>query len=237
MKNPALADIKAVSFDLDDTLWHCAPAIEAAENALYAWHQDVTPRVTHAHTKDSLQAYRHRIRAKHPELAGCVTASRKAGLRDLLADFDYPENLVDEGFTVFYKARSEVELYDGALEMLASLGRDYHLAAITNGNADLHAIGISDCFDHIYAADLSQPPKPAPDMFRQCLHDMDLPAHALLHIGDNPVADIAGGHNASVQTLWFNQYNEAWPDQLEAPHYEVHALSDIVALLQEDRTL
>lgn len=233
MKHENMAMIKAVTFDLDDTLWDCAPAIEAAERALYGWHQAVTPRVTEAHTEQSLQRYRNDIRAKHPELAGCVTATRMASLRALLLEFDYPESLAEEGFTVFYKARSEVELYDGAIEMLSSLRQNYRLAAITNGNADLQAIGISDYFDFIYAADLTLPPKPATAMFERCMKDLDLPSHALLHVGDNPVTDIGGGHNANVQTLWFNQYNEPWPEHLKAPHFEVGELSDIVALLKK----
>ena len=31
----SLGDIKAISVDLDDTFWDCAPAIIAAEKALY----------------------------------------------------------------------------------------------------------------------------------------------------------------------------------------------------------
>jgi len=233
VKNASLSQIKVISFDLDDTLWDCAPAIEAAEQALFAWHQQVTPAIVQAHDLVSLQVFRTTIRAEFPELQGCVTASRLAGLRRLLAEFGYPEALAEEGFTVFYRARSDVQLYYGALELLSALKQDYRLAAITNGNADLQSIGIAEFFDFIYAADLTMPAKPAPEMFQRCLTDMNVPAKALLHIGDNPVTDIFGGHNAGVQTLWFNQYNETWPDHLEVPHHQAQSLTDISALFQE----
>lgn len=233
MTEAQLNAIEVISFDLDDTLWHCAPAITHAEEALFEWHKIATPKVTRVHTMESLLAYRSQMQAARPELLGCVTAMRIAGLKALLADFGYPEELATEGFAVFYNARSEVDLYDGVLEMLATLKQHYRLAAITNGNADLHRIGIAGYFEQIYAADLTLAPKPEPAMFQQCLRDLDIPACALLHIGDNPATDIGGGHNAGVQTLWFNPYNDAWPDHLSAPHFEVQALSDITALLQE----
>ena len=228
----SLEQIQAISFDLDDTLWHCAPAIGNAERALYDWHKRVTPRLVQAHTPETLMEFRQQFRSAHPELQGCVTAMRLAGLRSILLQFDYPESLAEEGFSIFYRARSEVQLYDGVLDMLDTLGRHYQLAAITNGNADLEYIGIARHFDKIYAADLDMAPKPDPHMFDQCLTAFELPSHQLLHIGDNPVADISGGHNAGVQTLWFNQFREPWPEHLTRPHYEVQALAGIVSLLR-----
>lgn len=228
----SLEQIQAISFDLDDTLWHCAPAISNAERALYDWHKRVTPRLMQVHTPESLMEFRQQFRSAHPELLGCVTTMRLAGLRSILLQFDYPESLAEEGFSIFYQARSEVVLYDGALDMLDTLGKHYKLAAITNGNADLEYIGIASYFDKIYAADLQMLPKPDPHMFDQCLAALELAGNQLLHIGDNPITDISGGHNAGVQTLWFNEVRASWPEQLRRPHYEVQDFATIVSLLR-----
>jgi len=228
----SLSQIQAISFDLDDTLWDCAPAIANAEKALFEWHTRVTPVITQRHTPTTLLEYRNEFRQAHPELQGCVTAMRLAGLRNLLTTFGYPEHFAEQGFEVFYAARSEVSLYPGAEDMLSTLARSFRLAAITNGNADLHSIGISIYFERIYAATLALKEKPAPDMFHQCLSEMNIPANDLLHIGDNPVTDISGAKAAGVQTLWFNQYNEAWPSHLDPPDFEVNTLSDVLALFQ-----
>ncbi len=227
----SLASIKAISFDLDDTLWHCAPAIARAEAALFGWFGKHAPEIVAEHTPASLQAYQSSVRQANPEFSQCVTATRLVGLRSLLREFGYAESLAEDAFSVFYRARSEVELYEGAVEMLKTLKSQYRLAAITNGNADLDLIGIAGYFDVIYAANLDLPPKPEPDMFLRCLSQLELPASSLLHIGDNPVADVVGGLNASVQTLWFNQYNDSWPEHLPQPHFQAQSLSEIVALL------
>lgn len=230
---PKLAQVKAISFDLDDTLWDCAPAIANAERALFEWHTRVTPVIAREHTAATLNEFRTQFRKSHPELKGCVTAMRLAGLRDLLKRFGYPESLAEEGFSVFYKARSQVNLYPNALSMLDALSASFRLAAITNGNADLQSIGISMYFERVYAANLTLLEKPAPDMFELCLQELDIQPSALLHVGDNPVTDIFGAQASGVQTLWFNQYNDEWPERLKRPDYEVNALSEIVALFQQ----
>ena len=227
-----LSKVKAISFDLDDTLWDCAPAIAKAEAALFEWHTRHTPEITRAHNRAELQDYRTEFRKNNPALKGCVTEMRLAGLRHLLGSFGYSPSLAEEAFSVFFKARSEVDLYADVLDMLRTLSSSFRLAAITNGNADLQSIGISMYFTHIYAANLTLLEKPAPDMFDLCLHDLDIPACALLHVGDNPVTDIFGASAVGVQTLWFNQYNDVWPDHLEPPNFEVSTLSQVVALFQ-----
>ena len=228
-----LSRIQAISFDLDDTLWDCAPAIRNAEKTLYEWHKEKTPAITKVHSPESLLEYRKQVRLEYPELTRCVTAIRMQGLKKLLVEFGYPEGWADEAFAVFYKARSEVVLYEGVTEMLDRLNQTFRLAAITNGNADLQSIGIEKHFERIYAANLTLLEKPAPDMFIQCLADMNISADALLHIGDNPVTDVHGAAAVGVQTLWFNPYNQAWPEHLEPANYEVQAIPDVVALFQQ----
>lgn len=228
----SIDSIKVVSFDLDDTFWDCAPAIANAEQALFDWHGRHTPRITAKHTPESLMQFRMQIRKEHPELTGCVTAMRLQGLRRLLAEYNYPESLADEAFELFYRVRSEVTIYPGVIELLQSLAGRYALAAITNGNADLEYIGIAQHFDKVYAADLQMKAKPHEDMFHRCLAHFDVTGSQLLHIGDNPVADVAGGLAAGVQTLWFNQHGHEWSDELTEPHFRAQSIAQVQALLE-----
>lgn len=221
--------LKVISFDLDDTFWDCAPAINNAEQALLEWHRVHTPRITAAHDADSLLAFRSKLRERYPELAGCVTAVRLQGLRDLLSDFDYSQSLAEEAFDIFYQVRSEVVLYPQVLELLEFLAQRFKLAAITNGNADLKQIGIESYFDGIFAANLELKAKPHADMFDRCRDHFDVQSHQILHIGDNPVTDVVGGLNAGVQTLWFNQHALDWPGEQPGPHFEARSISQVLA--------
>lgn len=226
-----LEPVRAVSFDLDDTLWHCEPAIRYAEAQLFHWLERETPRITARHTEESLLAYRMQIHAANPDLHCDVTLLRKLGLRTLLEQFDYPAELAEEAFSVFFAARSEVVLYDGALSLLEKLASRYRLAAITNGNADLQRIGIAGYFDEIQAASIERAPKPDPAMFREVIDGFGIRSAELLHVGDNPVADVQGGHNAGALTVWFNQFNDDWPLELRRAQFEVLSLTELSELL------
>ena len=224
--------IRVVSFDLDDTFWDCAPAIVNAEQALYEWHHANTPRITEAHDAQSLSRYRTGIREQYPHLAGCVTAIRLQGLRDLLTDFGYPQEMAEPAFELFYRVRSEVVIYPQVMELLHDLTGRYKVAAITNGNADLEYIGIAHLFDKILSADLQFKAKPHRDMFQRCFEHFDVRADQVLHVGDNPVTDVVGGIEAGVQTLWFNQHDSQWPAELPKPHFQAESIAQILQFLR-----
>jgi len=132
-------------------------------------------------------------------------------------------------------------LYEGTHELLQMLKGSHKLAAITNGNADLQLIGIAHYFDDIQRATLSNPPKPASDMFDACCRNLGIASAELLHVGDNPETDVIGGHLAGALTVWFNQSGEPWPEHLNSPDvcsadfrgpdFEVSSLPELQALL------
>ena len=223
--------IRALSFDLDDTLWDCAPAIRRAEEALHGWFARETPRVLERHDLESLAAHRARVVAEHPHPARDVTAMRRTAIARLLDEHGYPDSHVDAAFDVFHRARSEVVLYEGVAETLAALARRYRLAAITNGNADLERIGLAGHFELILAASLELAPKPAPEMFQLCLERFGIEAHELLHIGDNALTDVGGAQRAGVRALWFNGRDEEWPESLPPPDLEVRSIPALSTLL------
>ncbi len=226
-----LDQIRAISFDLDDTLWDCASAIRGAERSCYEWLVKHAPRVTESFDAEALLARRAQVLAQQPELVGDVTRLRKMMLEQTLAEFDYGSEVADAAFKAFYVARSQVQLYEGCLELLEGLNQKYSVAAITNGNADLSLIGIDHFFQSVHMADLDNPAKPHAHMFEQCLAQFDLPPSALLHIGDNPETDIAGAQALGVQTLWFNSQKIVWPGALPRASFEVESLSEMRTLL------
>jgi len=139
-----LKGIRAVSFDLDDTFWDCEPVIIHAEETLYQWLMQHHPQIVKSHTRATLRDLRANLYRTHPHLSTDVTEMRKAGLRQLFDTHNDSEQLVKQAFAVFFKARSEVVLYEGTHELLAALQKTHKIAAITNGNASLELIGLAD---------------------------------------------------------------------------------------------
>ena len=58
--------IRALLFDLDDTLWPIVPVIVAAEEELYEWLRLHAPAVAAAHTVDSMRARRQALMDEDP---------------------------------------------------------------------------------------------------------------------------------------------------------------------------
>ena len=133
--------IKAISLDLDDTLWPIAPIVLRAEQRLHDWLLRHCPPVAAAYPVASMRALRDRIATENPHLAHDYTAQRKLSLTTALRPHGYGEDIVDAAFEAFYAARNEVELYADALPALQRLAARLPLISLSNGNADLRRIG------------------------------------------------------------------------------------------------
>ncbi len=227
-----VSDIKVLSFDLDDTLWDCAPVIEKAEARLTAWFNKNAPKVMQQRSPDSLLRRRAEVVALHPEIACDMTLLRRKIIEYSLLDAGYSADLSGAAFEVFYHARSDVVLYKGTHQVLAELGKRYELAVITNGNADLSLIGLADYFQYFQRASVDNAPKPNAQMFNACLEAFSISPTELAHIGDNIETDVAGAQRVGARTVWFNQVGVAWPDTApEAPARADVEVDSLQALL------
>ena len=171
-----MPNIRAICFDLDNTLWDVWPVIRRAEQAMYDYLAERYPRVVAAHTVETMRAARERTAALYPQMQHDFTFLRLQALRDHARDFGYAETMAEEAFDVFIRARNEVELYDEVLPALEILHRRYRLFTASNGNADLAKIGLAHFFERSVAARQVGALKPDPVIFRK------------VHRGDRPGA-------------------------------------------------
>ena len=81
------AQIQRITRDLDDTVWPCAPVIEAAERALWEWRLARAPGLQGVHDRDRLREHRRQLMCERPEIAHDVTQVRRRSLALLLADW------------------------------------------------------------------------------------------------------------------------------------------------------
>ena len=126
----------------------------------------------------------------------------------------------------------------GAPELLEELYPRYELYLISNGNlrtqeGRLKSAGISPFFKGIFISEVIGVNKPAKAFFDACFTAIpDFRREDALIVGDSLSSDILGGINAGVRTCWFN------PDGIPLsgsvrPDYEIHALGELPALLEE----
>ena len=222
---------RAVVFDLDDTLWPVGPAIVRAEHAMRDFLAERYPRVLELHTLESMRDLRARMAAEHPAMRHDFTWLRTRALLEHAREAGYPEAMAHEAFEVFYSARNRVELYDDVLPALERLSARYRLFAVSNGNADLVAVGIAGWFEAALAAREAGCLKPDPRIFRLLLDRAGLGPDDALHVGDDPLADVEGARRAGLDAVWVNRRGDPWPDGLAPPARAVRSLAELASLL------
>ena len=218
--------IKVITFDLDDTLWSVWPIIATAELRLHEWLEQRYPRITAAHTPESLRMLCRDIARERPEIAHDKTRLRLDALRRVADQQGYPQALAEPAFEVFYAARNDVVFYPDVLPALTDLARDHTLGALSNGNADVTRCGLGQLVSfHFHAIGVGRE-KPDPAMFKATLARTGAAAHEIVHVGDDPQHDIEGALNAGFHAIWVNRKAEIW-NQTFQPHVTIHDLSTL----------
>lgn len=232
-----LATIKAMSFDLDDTLYDNAPYMRKAEQQLMVFlHRSFSK------TRHTDHAFWRRCKARQlftqPELHSDMGLLRKKTIQQGLFACGYSEAQAEAGseqcFQYFYQQRSDFKVDKNICSLLSRLARKIPLIAITNGNVDLDRIGIGRSFQLCFKANLTQPMKPSRHMFNQAVEYLSLPAKQILHVGDNLNTDVYGAINAGFASAWYahNRPMRILKEPVKVlPHVQLHQLNELEQLI------
>ena len=223
--------VRAICFDLDNTLWDVWPVILRAEQAMYDFLAQRYPRVVASMTVEMMRSAREQTAAAYPQMRHDFTFLRKQTLRDHAREFGYAEAMAEEAFDAFISARNEVELYEDVLPALEQLRGRYRLFTASNGNADLGKIGLAHFFERTIAARHVGALKPDPAIFRKVIEDTDLQAHEVVYVGDDPHLDVEGARRAGMQAIWVDRQGLQWPAEIEPAAHTVRSLAELVPLL------
>jgi putative hydrolase of the HAD superfamily len=196
---------KAILFDLDDTLWPIAPVILQAEQTLHAWMQQHAPRVTDRFSVDNLRQARLALLATKPEFHLDLGALRRAGLTSAFEQAGEDLAKVEQAMVHFFAARNAVVPYDDVVPGLLRLKGRALLGSVTNGNADLQAIGLAHHFQVSIAATQIGFAKPDPAIFHAGCRALGVAAHEALYVGDDLLLDVDGAQKAGLRAVWLNR--------------------------------
>jgi putative hydrolase of the HAD superfamily len=215
---------RVLSLDLDDTLWPVEPVIAAAEAELLAWLRHRCPRAADI---EVMRALRATVAAQFPERSHDLTFLRRHALGMQLLEAGYDEIHADAAFEVFYAARNRVSFYPDVHTALARLGKRHRLFALSNGNADLERCGIAHFFaGHISARDAGAA-KPDARIFAALAAHAGVAPADVVHVGDDPLADVVGARAAGMQAVWLNRSGREWPSQWPPPDRTVKSLDEL----------
>lgn len=245
--------LKAIFFDLDDTLLVTEPAHreavavscgEAARrcraidaSGLEAAYLQVGREMWLSFDLPSMRESAIEIRRKL-----WATALERVGASDdLLADALAAHHTEER--------RSRYRLFPDALSTLQRLHRRYHLGIITNGLTEIQQekierLGIEPYFDTILISQAVGIAKPDAGIFERALGALPCEPWEAVMVGDSLARDIAGARTAGLHTLWvrLGRPRELWAEGDLEPvpgparpsgHAILECLGDLLSWLEQ----
>lgn len=223
--------IKAVLFDLDDTLWPIMPVLARAEQLLYDWLYLNAPAVSRAFTTESLRKRRQALSNTNPLFKIDLSALRHAGLTEAFNSVGEDVSKIDIAMALFAEARHAVTPFEDVRPVLTRLGQHLLLGSVSNGFADLEKIGLAQHFTISIAAHSFGCAKPDPAIFHAACEALDVKPEQTVYVGDDPHLDVIGAREAGLRGVWINRFDRELPAGIIADA-ECSSLNELEIWLQ-----
>ena len=248
------ANVKAVYFDLDDTLCGYWLASRAGLRATFEKHP-----VAGKTTEEMIQAWGNTFREYSPELkektklyheyltSGTITRTHQMQLTLLSLGIDDMELTKDLSESYMFERDRNLKLFPESVSVLTALHRDYPLGLITNGPADIQnqevdTLKIRPFFKNIFIEGELRIGKPHQVVFDQAASAVNLPADQLLMVGNSYGHDIEPAIEYGWVTAWVRRDTdvaissrtglpEAIDESRPKPDIIISDLSDLLPLL------
>lgn len=202
--------IRAITLDLDDTLWPFAPIGARIEQVLHEWLLQHSPATAARFPVAAMRQLREEVFAAHPHLHHDLSELRRLTLRRALHESGADAALLEPAYAVFHAARNQVECYPDSITALERIAARVPVVALSNGNADLTTIGLDQHFAFQLSARDHGAAKPDPGIFRAACARLGLPCAQVLHVGDHIEIDVVGAMQAGLRGCWINRDAQAW---------------------------
>ncbi|HCH5331266.1 TPA: HAD-IA family hydrolase [Vibrio parahaemolyticus] len=236
--------LKAIFFDMDETLCGTSQADKAAGQKFAAWIQQTYPQVSdpQAFLQRYLQGVYKKLNAEFPQLVALLpdeNAFRCGLIQTILAEdgIHIDAEQAQQAQHYFDSARmGAFTFFPGVEEMLMDLRKHYKLVVITNGpifsqHPKLKATQMDEWVDHIIVGGEEPEEKPAASIFQKALNLVDVKPEEALHIGDSLAADIAGANNMGILSVWVNATGASNPTEI-TPNFEIRETVELKEILK-----
>ncbi len=224
-----LSGIKAISFDVDGTLWDFEGALWRGLEAALREVRLIDPEGTEGFTVDFLDQAWVVERDRQWGTITDLVRLRHDAMRRAFADIDTPDNgLADRATDAYVEERNRNNVpFDDVVPGLDALRGTYPLGTLTNGSMRPKQLGLEKYFDFIVmSVEHGGIEKPDPRIFEIAVREARCEPHELLHVGDHIEYDVRGANDAGVASVWLNRNGESPPSEVK-PDLEVASLREL----------
>lgn len=225
--------IKAILFDLDDTLWPVTPVLQHAESTLYQWLQQHVPHITSQYSIEDLTLQRQNIAAEDAAYRINLWLLRHTALQRLFIQHDTSPELADEAMQIFSDARNKVTLYQDVLPVLQQLRQHYSLGTITNGTVNLDQTPLNNLFQVSVSSYKLGIAKPDQAIFQHTCQLMNIQPEEAVYVGDHLNFDVKGSQQAGLTSVWLNR-NQVTNETGITPDVVCHNMEELRDWLQHN---
>ncbi|AGB42119.1 haloacid dehalogenase superfamily enzyme, subfamily IA [Halobacteroides halobius DSM 5150] len=221
--------IKAIIFDLDDTLYHELEYVKSGFRAVSNYIADKYPISSEGFYKVLLSILKKEGRGQTFDLA--------------LEEFGLSLKEVPEMVNLYRIHQPEsFRLYPDAERAFNRLSGDYKLGLITDGISKvqwnkIEALGIKDRFDYILVSDDHgrENRKPAPFLYQKMIEEFEVSPQEAVYIGDNPDKDFVTAKKLGLKTVRIIRQqgmhiNKKLSEKYEAD-YEIESLDELEEII------
>lgn len=213
-------DIKAVIFDLDDTLFDHRHSLQAGLLALQKACPDSLQAWPLAHLTDT---YVDLVESLHVQVLQGLLTPDQARIQRICAFFSTYGRVLSSDEAQIYAAlyretyQAARQPVPGAIALLQYLHATVKIGIITNNTSleqreKLDACGFTPWVDVVVISEEVGFIKPDPAIFAIALQQLGCGADQAVMVGDSWKSDIVGAHQAGIKSIWLNRFGEICPD-------------------------
>jgi len=217
-----LATVRAIYFDLDDTLCAYWNASKAALHATFDQHlgHAHSPSDMVSHWAETYREFAPLIKSEewYPLYLVSGDPTRKEHMRRTITRIGLADEALAAALsaTYRYERNARLELFPDALATLTHLHRHFPLGLMTNGPADIQReevaqLGIGGFFTHYFIEGEVGVGKPVPYVFEKARAAVGFAPEEILMVGNSFGHDIRPAIAAGWKTVWLRRDTDVPP--------------------------
>lgn len=228
--------LRAILFDLDNTLFPWDPCDERGRAAAYSVLQQAIDVSFDRFMQLHIAARDHLKQQLHGQASNHNRVLFFKYITDRLDGKPHPALILEmhaQYWDAFFK---NIQPHPDAIRVLSQLGETHKLALVSNHITQpqlekITHLGFTPYFDAIITSEEVGVEKPDPRIFQLALDRLVATPDEAVMIGDHPRGDIEGAHLAGLRTIFMTEYTPGEPAP-ECADAVASQLADVPRILQ-----
>ena len=223
--------MKAILFDLDNTLTHRKKSIENFSELFISEFGDRLGNVRREEIFSVIVGVDNggylSKNAKYPSVKDTVSHA----LLENVSWVDKPSFQQLREFWIECMAKCSIPM-EGVPEILTTLkDHSFLVGIVSNGsqssrNAVIKALHIEQFLDVLISSGEVGVKKPEAEIFHLALNQLGIDTLEAWFVGDHPINDVIGAQSAGLKPVWLKGFHD-WPEHHQYPEYTISALDGL----------